>query len=116
MVLLDKSGYATSTLMLAFGPGETRVSSRSASDSSALEGTYRSRSWAIVEDEDASRYQGTPQRHSNPNTPWDWHIYLHWGGFRGQCRHIYGSPMECLGKAYLFEQKNEFLMVCVTRM
>ena len=29
-----------------------------------------------------------------PNTPWDWYIYLHWGGsFRGQLIGIYGSPI-----------------------
>ena len=24
----------------------------------------------------------------HPDTPWDCHICLHWGGFGGQCRHI----------------------------
>ena len=32
-----------------------------------------------------------------PDTPWDCHIYLHWGGARGVNVGIYGSPMECLG-------------------
>ena len=37
----------------------------------------------------------------SPNTPWDCQVtayiclYIHWGGFRGQCKHI--AYMECLG-------------------
>ena len=32
-----------------------------------------------------------------PDTAWDCHICLHWGGFGAQWGGIYGSPMECLG-------------------
>ena len=36
-----------------------------------------------------------------------WHIYLHWGGFRGQCRHIYIHGVfgyeRCLEAAVLHE-------------
>ena len=39
----------------------------------------------------------------NPDTPWDWHIHLHWGGFRDQCKH---SGLGCVGHTETVELAN----------